>query len=53
MGTNKKIVEEITRTVISGQMEGSREIMRPRVNQLKSDFNWGKIIRRLLNTKKK
>lgn len=51
METNKNKI--ITRTVISGQMDSSRELLRPRANQLKSDFNWGKIIRRLLKSNKK
>ena len=51
METNKNKI--ITRTVISGQMDSSRELLRPRVNQLKSNINWGKIIKRLLKTKKK
>jgi hypothetical protein len=50
METNKNKV--VTRTVISGQMEGSRKYLRPKVNQLESNFNWGKIIRKLLKTKK-
>lgn len=51
METNKEKV--VTRTVMSGQIEGSRKFLRPRVNQLESNFNWGKIIRKLLKTKKK
>lgn len=43
----------ITRTVISGKMEGSRKYLRPNVNKLESNFNWGKIIRKLLKTKRK
>jgi hypothetical protein len=51
METNKENLS--IRTVMSGQMEGSRELLRPRVNQLESNFNWGKIIRKLLKTKRK
>jgi len=51
METNKE--NSSIRTVMSGQMEGSRELLRPRVNQLESNFNWGKIIRKLLKTKRK
>jgi hypothetical protein len=51
METNKNKIT--TRTVISGQMEGSREFLKPRVNQLESNFDWGKIIRKLLKTKRK
>jgi hypothetical protein len=53
METNKNKNKITTRTVISGQMEGSREFLKPRVNQLESNFDWGKIIRKLLKTKRK
>ncbi len=53
METNKNKDKITTRTVISGQMEGSREFLKPRVNQLESNFDWGKIIRKLLKTKRK
>jgi len=51
METNKE--KMVTRTVISGKMEGSRKYLRPKVNQVKSNFDWGKIIRKLLKTKRK
>ena len=51
METNKEKLN--IRTVMSGKMEGSREFFRPKVNQLESNFNWGKIIRKLLKTKRK
>ena len=34
-------------------IKGSREIMRPNVVQLDNVFNWGKIIKKLLKTKRK
>jgi hypothetical protein len=43
----------VTRTVMSGNIEGSREIMRPNVLKLDKSFNWGKIIKKLLKTKRK
>ena len=42
----------VSRTIMTGNIEGSREIMRPNVVQLDNTFNWGKIIRKLLKTKK-
>jgi hypothetical protein len=49
----KKERNEEVRTVMTGNINGSREIMRPNVNQLNSPFNWGKIIKKLLKTKRK
>ena len=49
METNKGKLN--IRTVMSGEIEGSRKLLRPRVNQLETNFNWGKIIRKLLKTK--
>lgn len=51
METNKE--KMVSRTVISGKMEGSRKYLRPKVNQVKNNFDWGKIIRKLLKTKRK
>jgi hypothetical protein len=39
--------------VMSGNIKGSREIMRPNVVKLDNSFNWGKIIKKLLKTKRK
>jgi len=50
METNKEKL--VSKTVLSGQMEGSRKYLRPKVNQVKSNFDWGKMIRKLLKTKK-
>jgi hypothetical protein len=43
----------VTRTVMSGNIEGSKEIMRPNVLKLSNSFNWGKIMKKLLKTKRK
>jgi len=51
METNKEKL--VSKTVLSGKMEGSRKYLRPKVNQVKSNFDWGKMIRKLLKTKKK
>jgi len=51
METNKEKLN--IRTVMSGEIEGSRKFLRPRVNQLENNFNWGKIIKKLLKTKRK
>ena len=39
--------------VMSGNIKGSREIMRPNMLQLDNQINWGKIIKKLLKTKRK
>jgi hypothetical protein len=43
----------VSRTIMTGNIEGSREIMRPNVLKLDNTFNWGKIIKKLLKTKRK
>ena len=43
----------VSRTVMTGKIEGSKEIMRPNVVRLDNSFNWGKIIKKLLKTKRK
>jgi hypothetical protein len=44
---------EKEKTVLTGKFKGSREFFRPKVNQLENNFNWGKMIKKLLKTKKK
>ena len=39
--------------VMSGNIKGSREIMRPNVVKLYNSLNWVKIIKKLLKTKRK
>ena len=46
-------VVPVSKTVMTGKINGSREIMRPNVVQLDNGFNWGKIIKKLLKTKRK
>ena len=43
----------VSRTVMTGNIEGSKEIMRPNVQKLGNSFNWGKIMKKLLKTKRK
>jgi hypothetical protein len=49
---NERVVP-VMKTIMTGNIEGSREIMRPNVVQLDNTFNWGKIIKKLLKTKRK
>ena len=46
-------VAPVSKTIMTGKINGSKEIMRPNVTQLNSGFNWGKIIKKLLKVKRK
>ena len=41
------------RKVMTGNIKGSKEIMRPNVAKLDNVFNWSKIIKKLLKAKRK
>ncbi len=43
----------VIKTIMTGNIEGSKTIMRPDITQLNHGFNWGKIIKKLLKTKRK
>lgn len=51
---NKEKLKEkeiMTKTVISGEMEGSKKYFRSKQNQLSVNPNWGKIFKKLLKKK--
>lgn len=51
METNREI--NGVRTVITGKIEGSKKHFRPKASQIENNFNWGRIVRKLLKTKRK
>lgn len=42
-----------SREVLVGQFESSRRVLRPEFNEVKINLSWGKIIKKLLKTKRK
>lgn len=51
METNREI--NGVRTVITGKIEGSKNKFRRDVHEINVNINWGRIIRKLLKTKRK